>query len=161
MARVPPAVFNPAIAGEVGRLRAMGEAMQGLVGRIEAYLRPIAQVGALIRRVEEGEARQRQILLLMERMVRNETRQKNEIGALAQALARIETHLDGRGAPAPPPAPDIAPPAAPVPPAATVPPAPRYDFAALQERAIANSRQAGQRDPAERRTLFGRRRSSA
>jgi hypothetical protein len=155
-AKVPGEAAEVAAGRELARLRSLGEVVHGLVGRIEAYLRPLEKVAGLLRRVEDGERRQRQTLLLLERLVEQELGRKREIDALAQAVARIEKRLDGReredAAPQPWTPPAVAAPA-------TGPAtAPRYDFTALQERAIANSRRFGQREPGERRGIFGRRR---
>lgn len=162
-ALVPAEPAGPAVPALNGApAGAMTAALTDLVERIEGALRPAAQVGALMRRLDEADRRQMQMLELMARMVEADQRREAEMARLSATLARLEARLGATGDPAP------ALPALVVPEAARPfampedagPRAQPLDYAALTEKAIANSRRSGQRPPAEAGgladRLFGR-----
>jgi hypothetical protein len=122
-------------------------------------LRPAAQLGALIRRLDESDRRQIQMLKLMERMVETDRRRDGDMTRLDTTLARIEARLgEARLGSAPQPQFEQL--------AAFAEPRPRQDdvvpegqaldFAAITEKAIANSQRSGQRPPDEAAGLAGR-----
>lgn len=134
---------------ELGQVRSLAEAVYGLVRRIETHLRPAGQIGALIRRLDDSDRRQVQMLRLMERMVEADRRREAERDRLGAALARIESRLgDGRLATH-----ERATESAHAAEAGRVE---ALDFGVLNDRAIANSRRAGQRPPDESAGLVGR-----
>lgn len=141
---------EPAPGPEVRRAHALTEAVYGLVQRIEAHLRPVAQLGQLARRLEASDERHRQMLVLMERMAEAERRRAGEMAAMNAALARIESRL---GQPLSDDAARIA----------EVfgvesrgENSEALEFGTLNERAVANSRKAGQRPPDEAGGFVGR-----
>lgn len=135
---------------DVRRAHALTEAVHGLVQRIEAHLRPVAQLGQLTRRLEASEGRQRQMLVLMERMAEADRRRAGEMAAMNAALARIEARL---GEPLSADAERIAEVFG-VESRGENPEA--LEFGTLNERAVANSRKAGQRPPDEAGGFVGR-----
>jgi hypothetical protein len=141
---------SPTAVAEARRAHALTEAVQSLVARLETVLRPVAQIGLLARRLDASEERQRQMLALMERMAVADQRRAEEMATIQATLARLEARL-GR-----PLAADAALLADLAMPEAVEPRAQPFDFTALHERAVANSRRSGQRPPDETSGLMGR-----
>ena len=113
-------------------------------------LRPAAQIGALVHRLDEADSRQVKMLELMARMVEADQRRETDMASLGATLTRLEARLGG---PAPgttaAPAPDLARLAAYAErPAPEATPAQALDFASLTDRAIASSQRSGHRLPA-------------
>jgi hypothetical protein len=126
------------------------DALYGLVQHVEIMMRPATQIGALARRLDEADTHQVKMLELMACMVEADQRREADMGRLAAALTRLEARPGGpNSAPSAPSAPDLARLATYAErPTADAPSAQALDFAAVTDRAIANSQRAGQRPPA-------------